>query len=286
MTPRKLDQLTCSAASFVSFRHVCTLWLGPGLLKVLHPCQHATNGGTFPAVARLALRTELAVAGVLPTYAVSVDFKKMFNMLSLEVATHCARRMGLSEPLITSLESPLRLASFAWRLPMNAKCELHTLGRGLPQGMAGSVLLAECQISPLLWRIHWATLNDPESLMVAYVDDLNFCCSTPRHLVRILELLFEFETDFQLSLSSSKTMLWSTDPAECAKVSQWSGFQATSTLSALGADWATTKDAAPPYEKETHRIEELERRLSRLQHLPCALNMKLELVSVACPISA
>ena len=202
-TIRPIDLFSCLLRVISSCAYTIAR---PWALHTLHPCQHATNGGTFPATAKLALRTELAVAGLTPTFAMSVDFAKMFNMMSIQVATQYAR-IRLSESLISSLEKPLKYASFAWRLPMNAKSDLHTLERGLPQGMAGSILMAECHICSLLWRIHWATQTDPEALMVAYVDDLNFCCSTPRHLVRVLEILFELETDFELCLSSSKTML-------------------------------------------------------------------------------
>ena len=264
-----------SSCAFMSAR--------PWALRVLHPSQHATNGGTFPAIAEIALRTELAAAGAMPTFAISIDFTKMFNMMSTKVAVLSAKVMGMSDLLASALERPLGGAKFFWRLPTNAKSNLHVHERGLPQGMAGSVLLAECHIAPPIWRTRWALQADPGSLIISYVDDLNLCCTTPSALLaRVIEILFEFETDFALSLSSSKTKLWSTDPAECEKLVQMSGFQQTSTLSALGAEWPISYKANPSYDKERQRLEALESRLMRLQHLPIGLNLKLDLVSAAC----
>ena len=65
-------------------------------------------------------------------------------------------------------------------------------------------------------------------------------------------------------------------------MSQWAGFQSTNALTALGAEWGTTKETSPAYVKETQRIDELERRLVRLQHLPSTLHLKLDLISTAC----
>ena len=82
--------------------------------------------------------------------------------------------MGLSRRMADTLLVPLRDSSFGWRLPFGALPKFISHQRGLPQGMAMSVLLAECAIAPLVWKVHHATVREKHALAVAYVDDLNF----------------------------------------------------------------------------------------------------------------
>ena len=94
--------------------------LQPWARAVLNPCQFATTGGALSAVSSIALRTELALENMTPTLAIAVDFAKMFNMLSGEVAARVAQFMGLSQRMADTLHSPLRDSSFVWRLPFGA----------------------------------------------------------------------------------------------------------------------------------------------------------------------
>ena len=119
---------------------------------VLHPNQYATHGGIVYALAKVAVATESALVGSRYVVAVASDFSKMFNMMSTQVAELAAGYMGLSPELLHFLVEPLRLSSYSWKLPFAAKPMEHTHDRGLPQGMAGSVMLAEICIAPLLWR--------------------------------------------------------------------------------------------------------------------------------------
>ena len=143
-------------------------------------------------------------------FAVTVDFAKMFNNLSWEVA-EAARVMGLSAGLIELLVKPLRVASFSWKLPSGATSESMHHQRGLPQGMASSVLLAEVAICPVLWKVEVA-MGQKDMNIIAYVDDLNFITTSKSDLERVLEFLREFSDHFALDLAREKTKIWATDP--------------------------------------------------------------------------
>ena len=76
---------TCSSATY-------------GLLKgwakqVLHQQPFASQGGILLAISKFGLRIELSTLGHTPAYSISVDFAKMFNMLSHEVAQVIASYM-------------------------------------------------------------------------------------------------------------------------------------------------------------------------------------------------
>ena len=150
--------------------------LKPWTSQVLHPNQHATNQGALYVASKIAWRTEQSWAGLVPTFAIACDFTKMFNMMSVDVATLSAKMMGLSDSLADLLALPLKVCAFAWKLPF---CAIETTpSRGLPQGMAGSVLLAECTISALVWKCHALMRQDPNQLIVAYVDTSTSSCLT------------------------------------------------------------------------------------------------------------
>ena len=142
----------------------------PWALKVLHPGQYATQGGVLVAVSRIAWNSERSLTGCASLRGISVDFEKMFNMLSGFVAAEVAQCMGLSYLNIMDLLVPLAGAVGVWKLPLSAAPTPFATSRGLPQGMASSVLMAELAISPLLWRIARAM---PDVDICAYVDDLN-----------------------------------------------------------------------------------------------------------------
>ena len=145
-----------------------TKQLIPWSITVLHPRQYASRGGVLVAVSGIAYVTELSLIGAVDVFGISVDFEKMFNMLSGLVAAEVAAYMGLSFPSIIDLLAPVACAIGTWKLPMSAAPNPFGTTRGLPQGMATSVLLAELAISPVLWRI---TRSLPEVTVCAYVHE-------------------------------------------------------------------------------------------------------------------
>ena len=249
---------------------------------VLHPNQHATSQGALHAAAKIAWRSEQSWAKLLPTHVVACDFTKMFNMLSIEVATQAAVVMGLSSTLANILTLPLRLSAFTWKLPFGAKALETKPERGLPQGMAGSVLMAELIISALLWKCQLVLNSDPQSLVVAYVDNLNFFLADPGVMKRILDIVFEFTADLALCLSLDKTKLVGHDLETLRKLGSEHGIAASTTLHALGAEWPMHTAAKPTYSKEEKRMEELERRLLRAKNLPLSFAAFVDTVSTAC----
>ena len=159
--------------------------LKPWVMRIQHPAQHALSGGVVLACSRIAWTTECAEVGLTQVWGLSIDFAKMFNSLSPHVAAAVARCMGLSLDNIRDLVLPILKARGVWRLPNNCEPEIFVNSRGLPQGMASSVLLAEVAISPLLWRL---SLHDPSLCMWSYVDDLNLCVESVPKLLEALDL--------------------------------------------------------------------------------------------------
>ena len=142
----------------------------PWTLQVSHKEQHALVGGVLHACSNLAWATECASLGLQEVWGLSVDFAKMFNTLSPHIAFIVARTMGLSTNNVRDLALPIINACGVWRLPANYPPEMFASSRGLPQGMASSVLLAELETCPVLWRL---TRHDPTMQVWSYADDLN-----------------------------------------------------------------------------------------------------------------
>ena len=254
----------------------------PWACQVLYPNQYATQGGALKAVAKLAWHTELSQCGLSNVYSVASDFSKMFNMMSVDLASASARYMGLSEQLVSLLAKPIKGSAFSWKLPYDAKPLEVMHERGLPQGLAGSVLLAECMIAPLLWRCHQIVREDCKAVIVAYVDDLNFILPSRDMLMRISELIFQYRDHLFLDLSLSKSALWATHPTHLKDESAHLDIPITKTLVALGAEWPVTKDACPTHEKELARYEEAEKRLIRIRHMPIGVSNKIAIISSTC----
>ena len=206
----------------------------------------------------------------------------MFNSLSSEVGTQASRVMGLSSRLADMLEAPFRAASYVWRLRFGRMPTVMHYQRGLPQGMAGSVLLAECAIAPLIWRVHHALGGKMGTLTVAYVDDINFVVSAESDLERLVKLLWDYTGHFGLELSMTKTRIWSSSEDAAGRLSEKFGFPATNVLEALGVQWPTLKSALPTFPKEMKRVREADRRLTRIRNMPVPLSTKVDLI----PISA
>ena len=253
----------------------------PWACAVLHPNQCATQGGIIHALSRVALQTECALTNSKSILAVASDFSKMFNMMATSVSSAVAGFMGLAGNVLSFLTKPLDLSSYAWKLPFNARPIEEQHGRGLPQGMAGSVMLAELSIAPLLWRCQSVLTSAPHSI-VAYVDDLHFFTADSSTLNRILELLFEFQSDFRLDLSRQKSAIWGNDHAALRRVAEHYGIPHRMSIEALGADWPVDSRAKPSYTKEVKRIEEAEKRILSVRHLPVDLATKYEAISMAC----
>ena len=180
----------------------------------------------------------------------------MFNMMSVDVAEKVAEYCGLRKHLRDLLVKPITHAAFAWRLPHNGVPIQHLNERGLPQGLAGSVLMAELNIAPALWKIQRALGHDDNLSIVAYVDDMNIIIGSEHAHHRVLQLLREHEASFQLKLSRTKTKVWSTKNNE----DEAAPFPSTRILKAPGAEWPIDKRAAPDFKKKSARIEEVERR--------------------------
>ena len=252
--------------------------------QVLHQQQYASQGGILLAISKFALRAELSALEHTPAFAISVDFSNMFNMLSREVAQDIASYMGLSDNLIACLAKPVREAVFQWRLPSCAVAQRTTPDRGLPQGLASSVLMAELAISPLMWRIERSLSPDQHrhTMKAAYVDDLNVVCGDLPTLQRVLTILIQFERDFGLHLALNKTKLWSSQPRSLASLSRDTGMTIASVVDVLGGQWVVNKGSVADHPRETARIRDLEKRLSRIQHLQCKLCVKIDAISTAC----
>ena len=247
--------------------------------QVMHPGQFATKGGVLKACSHIAWITEKSLLRLETYWGVTVDFAKMFNMLSGRVAAQVALFMGLALGNVMSLLVPIMYSRGIWRLPYNALALEFSNSRGLPQGMASSVLLSELAICPLLWRI---SRGMPHVEVMAYVDDLNFAATSKGDMMRTIELLREFEADFRLSMSQAKTHVWASEKRHARDLEQQSGFQATSVIQALGAEWPVAPGAKPLYEKEHARLDECIRRLQRARCLPVPLTKMAHFISVGC----
>ena len=254
----------------------------PWMQRVLHPNQHATTSGALQAAAKIAWRTEQSWANLQPTYAIACDFTKMFNMLSMKVASQAAEVMGLSHTLADTLTKPLRISAFTWKLPFGAKAIEEKLERGIPQGMGGSVAMAEIVISALLWKCQVIMNCDPDPLIVAYVDDVNLFLADPDILRRVVRIVCEFTQDLALDLSLEKTNLVGSDQLTLTTHGREYGITAAATLHALGAEWPTNSSAKPNYAKEEARMDEFERRLMRARNLPLSFVATVDTVSTAC----
>ena len=250
----------------------------PWAFQVLHPSQLASQGGAWKAAAKIALLTELSVLGWVVLCGVSSDFEKMFNRMSVNVAANVAHYCGLSDSLIRLLIKPVSEAAFVWRLPYNGVPRQHMNERGLPQGLAGSVMLAELTIAPLLWKIERALQHHEELEMVAYVDDINVTTGDVGALSRVLDIMCEYEDSLHLRLSRTKTKIWSSLP----HIPIHTPFEQTNVLDALGAQWPIQKASKPVHTKELERIKEAERRLLRVRHAPVSIVLKYDLISVGC----
>ena len=157
---------------------------------VLCKTQHAAVGEISQAVGRLAFVTKACTSGYRPTFAVAVDFQKMFNTLSPRVAHTISIALGLSEDSALALLSPLFHTCGVWRLPYHHPSPLFKTEKGIPQGLATRVAAAEMIICTLLSRMAW--IQGVES--IAYMDDLHFAAGSVRALEQVMNELKDSRT--------------------------------------------------------------------------------------------
>ena len=72
------------------------------------------------ALGKIAWDTELSLVGCRSFWGISLDFEKMFNMLSGLIAAEVASFMGLSFGNIVDLIAPVLCSVGTWKLPMSA----------------------------------------------------------------------------------------------------------------------------------------------------------------------
>ena len=111
----------------------------------------------------------------------------------------------MSEHNAWDLGLPILKAKGLWGLPANVEPEMSVNTRGLPQGMASSVLLAGLATSPILGQL---SLHDPTLSLWSYVDDLNLAASTREKLLESFWLLKGIWADFSLCMSNLKSTAW------------------------------------------------------------------------------
>ena len=87
--------------------------------KITHPTQYATKGGIVVATCALSYYAESILAKHGRWWAVSIDFMKLYNSLSLKGAKTALKVMGMSEALADEITKPSEQATFMWRLPGN-----------------------------------------------------------------------------------------------------------------------------------------------------------------------
>ena len=246
--------------------------------EVLMPTQYASQGGVCMAVDALNVYAEAVLHGAATLWGVSVDFAKLFNSICPRVAVEAAKILGVGDDDAKELMLPFDNGCGFWRLPNNTTAPPANHPRGLPQGLASSVLLSEVFLSIFLRRLHRCVDIDS----VCYVDDITLVATSKDQLLKALDLLTQFASDFCLVISQEKTRIWGSNRAQLRDLARDTGFAYTETLEALGAEWALHEGAEPQYRKEHARVEECKARLDRLAHLPSHLNVKAQAIAMGC----
>ena len=242
-------------------------WAREGLM----PTQYASQGGVCMAVDALNVYAEAVLHGAASLWGVTVDFAKLFNSICPGVAVEAAKILGLAEQDAKELMLPFDNGCGFWKLPNNATAPPAHHPRGLPQGLASSVLLSEVFLSVFLRRLHRCVDIDS----VCYVTQKD-------QLLKALDLLIQFASDFCLVVSQEKTCTWGSERAQLREIARETGFAYTEMLEALGAEWALHDVVEPQYKKEHARVEECKARLERLAHLPSPIHVKAQVTSVGC----
>ena len=243
---------------------------------IVHPCQYATHGGTLRPISRYTCAAEKIRLGLEPIWALSVDFEKLFNRVCPRVVVRIAELAGLSREDAEWIALPLIHSRYIWRLPFGASCPETTSDRGIPQGLSSSVTWAELFLSLLVRRLSFIQGLE----VIAYVDDISVLTPSEPSLIRALELVREFEADFAVPVSLSKSALWGSDVAGLSKISAWSGIPVTNVICALGMEWALK--GTPKYVKERQRLAEARERLARVAMLALPVHKVYGTIGTAC----
>ena len=252
--------------------------LRPWLQKVLHRSQFASDRGAVAAVGQLNTVAESVLHGTREVWAFTADFAKLYNTLSPEVAAKAAEVFGLNLQSTPWLIEPLLVARGCWRLPKDSVSPFRSHQRGLPQGLASSVVLSELIVALFLWRTH----NIVSITTICYVDDLTVVAESRQNLEKAYDLLIDFTRHLSISLAATKTKLWGSYPTQLEEIANRRGIQHTHVLCALGLQWPLRFGVSPTYPKELKRHAMCRERLRRLAHLPASIATKAQAVVTGC----
>ena len=150
--------------------------------------------------------------------------------------------------------------------------------RGLPQGLATSVVLSELCVAAFLWRLHHIL----QVTTICYVDDLTVVANSAQDLASAYDLLVQFTNHLSLSLAAAKTRFWGSFPTLLKLLADEKGVEHTDVVSALGLQWSLRPGVTNLHTKEMARIHSCRERLKRLAHLPASLSVKIQAVITGC----
>ena len=247
--------------------------------------QFASRGGILRTVARTAFLTELSHeagrifrnnAARVQVWAISLDFQKLFNCISVDICARVLEIMGVHADNVSQIAHDIKLSAGYWRLPCQSVSPLIRNTRGLPQGLSTSVLLAETLVSLLMRRL----VSIPALDSVLYVDDVTLAVRSKTAFLTLLGEVLFFPESFSLSLSGDKSVIWGTEESQPQSIAREHGFVYARQVVALGAEWATHPKPVMSFTKEHARLAKLRDRLLRMSHLPASLSLKLQTLSV------
>ena len=252
--------------------------LRPWLHRVLHHSQYASDKGAWIAVAQMNVFAEAVLHGSKEVWAFTADFSKLYNTMSCEVAERAARLFGLELSSAPWLVEPLKHVKGCWRMPANAVVPFRQHERGLPQGVATSVILSELCVAMFLWRLHAIVRVET----ICYVDDLSVMATNRDDIEKAFDLLVAFTQHLHLALAETKTKFWGTYPTQLMQVAAGRGVAHTDVLSALGLEWGLRAGVSTLHVKEMTRINHCRERLKRLAHLPASIATKMQGIVTGC----
>ena len=209
-------------------------------------------------------------------WAISLDFQKLFNSISVDICARVMEIMGVHPSNVSQIAQDIKGSAGYWRLPCQSVSPLIRNTRGLPQGLSTSVLLAETLVSLLMRRL----VSIPDLDSVLYVDDVTLAVKTKASYLLLLSEVLFFAESFSLTLSGDKSVIWGTEELELQNIAREQGFTYARQVTALGAEWATHPKPVMKFTKEHARLAKLRDRLLRMSHLPASLSLKLQTLSV------
>ena len=248
------------------------------LNTVLHEKQFGMKGGTIMVAAKTAIAVERAVQMKKETWGFSLDFSKLFNMLSPSLACLSAQALGLTEEDARRMVEPIQQARGYWRLPRQECSPPFSNERGLPQGLAGSVAMAEILLSLLIYKL--ASISGID--VFAYIDDIHLTASCIGTFKRGLDVVRQYAWDFALELATSKSCVWGTNAEGLAEITRQYGFERADAITTMGAYWHLAKHGGPQYQKELQRLGEARSRLERMQHFSAKPHIKTGAAATVC----